>query len=146
MLLGQVCFSEEKTFLGQGKAFVPWPGSNRADAGVRSQWCPVCSPAHCKQHVTEEDERDPQLCDTGSWHWEFKEEKGQSSQGRFHQVGPCRKVDLSVSAVGRREGRQFPKPAATIPSDLFQGTGLGLADRAFMCVRSRSSRSPWRCS
>lgn len=29
---------------------------------------------------------------------------------------------------------------------LCHGTGLGLADWAFMCVRSRSSRLPWRCS
>lgn len=35
MLLGQLCLTEEKTVLGQGKACTPWPGSNRADAGVR---------------------------------------------------------------------------------------------------------------
>lgn len=63
-------------------------------------------------------------------------------------AGSSRKGQSTVkhpAVWGRKEGEfphQLQPPLQTSP----QGTSLGLADGAFMCGRSRSSRSPWRCS
>lgn len=85
----------------------------------------MCSQAHQKQNVTGEYEGNPKLCDTGSWHWEFKEGKGQSSRGKVSLGGALKKVDLSEYAqLGVRGGKEGkfpnqlrPSPQTSLPRD-----------------------------
>ena len=68
----------------------------------------VCSQAHWKQNVTGEYERNPKLCDAGSWCWELKEGKVQRSQ-------------VHRAVLGGKEGefpyQLQPSPQTSLPRD-----------------------------
>lgn len=89
MLLGQLSLTEEKTVLGQGKACVTWRGSSRVDAEVRFPGA-QCVLKLIASRTSQERMKGTlnyviEVAGTGN---SRKGKASQSSQGKFHHVGP----------------------------------------------------------